>query len=137
MTMTIKQAKAINGVIAEGLNITQARLKAGYSPKTANKTEQLTKSGAWKEVMETYLPDHKLFKAHQDALEATKWNDFTGEREEDHIVRLRAVDMGYKLKGHSMVNQGNSYQQINISYDSRGYVPKNNVLGIKPTKLVK
>ena len=131
--MTFKQMKAIKAVVEDGLNIYQAKLKAGYSKTQAKKTDRLTKSDAWREVMNEYLPDYKLFKKHEEALEATKWNDFTGEREQDHYIRLRAIDMAYKLKGRVGENGGNSYQQINISLDSGGYIPPTNVLGIKST----
>ena len=136
MTMTTKQARVIDNVLKAGLNITQARLKAGYSPKTANKTEQTTNSEAWRKTMETYLPDHKLFKKHEEALEATKHvllDDGNMVKEADHNIRLKAIDMAYKLKGRDMVNQGNIGQQVNIMLDSSGYVPPNNVLGLKPT----
>ena len=136
LTMTTKQARVIDNVLKAGLNITQARLKAGYSPKTANKTEQTTNSEAWRKTMETYLPDHKLFKKHEEALEATKHvllDDGNMVKEADHNIRLKAIDMAYKLKGRDMVNQGNIGQQVNIMLDSSGYVPPNNVLGLKPT----
>ena len=78
---------------------------------TAKNPKNLTESSAWKEMMEKYLPDGKLLQKHEEALEATKWNDFTGEREEDHTTRLKAVELGYKLKrklGPEVIQQFNS-----------------------------
>jgi hypothetical protein len=74
-------------------------LEAGYDPTTAKNPSNLTKSKAWKQLLEEHLPDGKLLKTHSEALDATKWNDFTGEREPDHQTRIKAVDLGYKLKG--------------------------------------
>lgn len=111
--MTIKQKKAIEYVVESGGKkpIGQAMIEAGYDPTTAKNPSKLTESEAWKELMKTYLPDDKLLKKHDEALEATKWNDFTGEREEDHTTRLKAVELGYKLKkrlGPEILQQFNS-----------------------------
>ena len=130
--MTTLQAKAIDNVLKNSDNFGKAMRKAGYSVATSKKPEVLTKSNAWKQIMGKYLPDDKLFKTHEEALLATKWNDFTGEREEDHSIRLKAVDMAYKLKGRGNDSvSGNT--QINISFDGTGYIPPDNVLGLKPT----
>lgn len=98
--MTIKQTLTAQKVLeSNGMKpVSEAMLEAGYPPSTAKNPQQLTKSKGWKELMDKYLPDDKLLKKHDEALEATKWNDFTGEREEDHQVRLKAVELGYKLK---------------------------------------
>ena len=125
--------RAIKGVVEEGLSVSKAMLKAGYAPTTAKDPQRLTNTDDWKQVMNEYLPDHKLFKKHDEALDATKWNDFTGEREEDHSIRLKAVDMAYKLKGRMLDNAGVSNTQINITLDNSGYIPPNNVLKLKPT----
>lgn len=134
--ITPRQKQAIKGVL-EGLPLSKAMIKAGYSPATAkNPQNNLTNKEAWKVIMNEYLPDHKLFEAHEKALEATKWNDFTGEREEDHAIRLKAAIEGYKIKGYGNVaERGQSNTQINISVGDSGYVPPSNVLGIKPTTL--
>lgn len=78
----------------------EAMRQAGYSESSARKPKEvLTTSKAWPQLLEQYLPDDKLLRVHDEALQATKWNDFTGEREPDHTTRLKAVDMGYKVKG--------------------------------------
>jgi len=97
--MTTKQQIAASKVVEFHGNIGKAMVAAGYTPASAKNPKNLTQAKGWKELLETYLPDNKLLRKHEEALEATKWNDFTGEREEDHMVRLKAVDMGYKLKG--------------------------------------
>lgn len=110
--MTVKQKLAVKKVVENHGNISKSMREAGYTPKTAKNPKNLTESKAWPKLMEKYLPDDKLLKKHDEALEATKWNDFTGEREEDHTTRLKAVDMGYKLKG-KMGDKNTTLQQFN------------------------
>lgn len=132
---TLKQARVIKDLSENPRkSIRQAMLKAGYSLNTANRPSDMTESIAWKTEMQKYLPDHKLFKTHEEALQATKWNDFTGDREADHSIRLKAVDMAYKLKGRGATDGATSNTQINITLDSSGYIPKDNTLKLKPTK---
>lgn len=129
---TTRQLAVIKDVLENKTPVSVAMVKNGYSKATAHNPDKITKSDAWKAMVAQYLPDYKILQTHQEALKATKWNDFTGEREEDHGVRLKAVDMAYKLKGKGD-NGGNTNTQINITLDSSGYIPPNNVLGIKPT----
>src|SRR3990167_9911968 len=130
--MTIKQVRAINNILNSSDNLGEAMIKAKYSVATSKKPKVLTESNTWRKVMTQYLPDHKLFKTHEDALTASKWNDFTGDREPDHNIRLKAVDMAYKLKGRGN-DSVTSNTQINISFDGTGYIPPENVLNVKPT----
>ena len=132
--MTNKQAVVIKEVLDNpSISMRKAMIRAGYSRNTIVDPSNVTNSIAWKQIMQKYLPDHKLFKKHEEALGATKWNDFTGEREADHSIRLRAVEMAYKLKGHS-IDGGVSNTQVNITFDGKGYIPPDNSLNIKPTK---
>ena len=98
--MTIKQSLAIKNVMENHGNVSRAMLDAGYTPATAKNPKNLTESKPFKELLATELKDSLLVKKHKEALDATKWNDFTGEREEDHTTRLKAVELGYKLKKH-------------------------------------
>jgi len=96
---TLKQKQVAKKIVENGgMAISRAMEEVGYSPQTAKTPDKLTDSKGWKELMEKYLPDDKLFAKHEEALEARKWNDFTGEREEDQSIRLKAVELGYKLK---------------------------------------
>ena len=108
--MTIKQQVAIKKVMENHGNVSRAMIDAGYDLTTAKNPKNLTESEAWKKQMDKYLPDDKLLKKHEESLDATKWNDFTGEREADHTTRLRGVELGYKLKGKFV----ESSAQINL-----------------------
>lgn len=101
--MTILEKK-LTQVVAKGrfTSKSDAMIQAGYSPATAK--HPTAKVKIWPKLLEKYLPDDKLLAKHSEALEATKWNDFTGEREEDHATRLKAVDMGYKVKSKYVEN---------------------------------
>lgn len=110
--MTLKQKATAQKLLENPrLSVSEAMRQSGYSPETAKVPSDLTRSKGWKELMEKHLPDDKLLTKHEEALEATKWNDFTGEREEDHMVRLKAVDLAYKLKGRL---NSVSLTQVNI-----------------------
>ena len=109
--MTIKQKLAIKKVMENHGNVSRAMREVGYDPTTAKNPKNLTDSKAWNELVEKHLPDDKLLTKHEEALEATKWNDFTGEREEDHAIRLKGVELGYKLKRRLGVE---TLQQFNI-----------------------
>ncbi len=51
-------------------------------------------------IMQAYGLDHQIyFDQLKEALEATKWNDFTGEREADHKTRQGYHDKLGKLLG--------------------------------------
>ena len=117
---TIKQKLAIKKIVENSGDIGKSMVEVGYSPKTD--TTNLTKSKGWKELLEQYLPDDKLLKKHDEALEAKKWNDFTGEREEDQAIRLRAIELGYKLKGK--LTENNVLQQYNIGEMNLEFIGK-------------
>lgn len=106
--MTLKQqtvAKDLSENI--GKPVSKAMLDAGYTPSTSEQPQRLTNSKGFQELMDTYLPDAVVLQKHAEALEANKWNDFTGEREADHAIRLKAVDLNYKVKGRYINNQIN------------------------------
>lgn len=119
--MTIKQRLVLKKIVENPRkSISGAMREVGYSSNTAVDPGNLTRSKGWKELMEQFLPDDKLLTKHNEAMEATKWNDFTGDREEDHAIRLRAVELGYKLKRHlgpEIVQQFNS-EQMDIEFIS-------------------
>ena len=110
--MTIKQRRVAKLVEKGGVkSMGEAMIKAGYSKNTAITPKKVTESKAWPELMEQYLPDDKLLSTHEKALDATKFDQFTGEILPDHATRLRAVDLGYKIKGRI----GENLTQVNVS----------------------
>lgn len=134
---TTRQLATIKDVIENKLPVSVAMRKNGYSPATAKNPKNLTDKEAFRKAVENYLPTHKLLEAHEEALKANKIHGTTDDYIEipDHMTRLKAIDMAYKLKGYNMDNHGQSNTQINISLDGSGYIPPDNVLNLKPTKL--
>jgi hypothetical protein len=123
--MTIKQQVAAKEIAENHRSVSSAMEIAGYKPNTFSKPKNLTQSKAWPQLLEQYLPDDKLLGTHEKALEATKWNDFTGEREEDHTVRLKAVELGYKVKGKLHDNGVNIFGEKVIAILGGVTVPVN------------
>ena len=73
----------------------------GYAPSTAKNPNELTESKGWQELMDKHLPDSKLLTVHEEALDATKIHGSLTEPDRevpDIPTRLRAVELGYKLK---------------------------------------
>ena len=125
--MTTRQAMTIKDVLENKTPVSIAMRNNGYSKNSAKRLE-IKNTQAWKEMVAQYLPDYKLFEAHQDALKAIKLHGTDNDFVEipDHSIRLKAVEMGYKLKGYDSVNVRQTNNQINISWDNGGYSTSNN-----------
>jgi len=125
---TIKQVKAFKEVVNGGSTLTAAMRKAGYATSTSKKTEKLTATDGWKELMDKHLPDKLLAKKHLELLNKKEtirtWDEKerktiiekTGEIDSNSVVK--GLDMAYKLKGRYVKEEdgiGNQIIQINIS----------------------
>ncbi len=103
---TIKQKKAFKETGANGGNIKRAMKTAGYG-KT--KSDKLTKSKGWQELLKMHLSDEMLAKKHKQLLDKqeviVKNNVTSGEIDviptgEIDVQAVKAgLDMAYKLKG--------------------------------------
>lgn len=121
---TLKQETAVKDLLENvGKPIGQAMLDAGYSPATAKNPDHLTESKGWNELMDKYLPDDKLLSTHDEALVANRVISAINTNKEatggttdfievpDHAIRLKAVELGYRVKGRlsnnvQVLNQG-------------------------------
>lgn len=113
--MTLRQRKAIANILENrGKSISGAMLKAGYDPTTAKNPKNLTESKGFKELLATELKDTILIQKHREALDANKQDQFTGEWNPDHQIRLKAVELGYKLKRYIGPEV---MQQLNVGGD--------------------
>lgn len=100
--MTAKQSAVIKDLLENtGKPVSRAMLDAGYPPATAKNPQQLTESKAWQEVMEEYFPDPDIAAVHKESLGATRIHGTNDNFIEipDHAVRLKAVELAYKVKG--------------------------------------
>src|SRR3990167_3142791 len=78
---TIKQIMAFKQVV-KGVPITRAMANVGYSKTTAERTNKLTRSAGWKELMEKTLSDKALLKVHKQGLKAMRKRAEIVERDE-------------------------------------------------------
>lgn len=98
---TLKQQKAIENAVENGGNISKAMRDAGYSPATAKNPDKLTKSDAWQELMEKYLPDEKLLEVGEEGLDAWKIHSSHTEPDKqipDYQTRAKYLELALKLK---------------------------------------
>jgi hypothetical protein len=104
---TLRQKKAIKH-IEEGDSVSKAMKKAGYAPSTAKNPDHLTKSLAFKEVLESVgITDLKLGERLNEGLDATKAVVMGVKSEEsfvdvqpDFMARHKYIETSLKLKGH-------------------------------------
>lgn len=96
---TIKQKKLAKKIMEKkGKSVSAAMKEVGYSDSTASNPQQVTNSKGWKELMDEYIPEAKLAEVHKQQLEATSHDKF-GDIYPDNDARLKALDLGYKLRG--------------------------------------
>ena len=106
--------------LKNGLNATKA-YKELHPEVTDGSAEVLGSRALGKVSKETVLQAYNLdlqkyFSQLKEGLDATKWNDFTGEREADHKTRKDYHDKLGRLLG---VEQGSGNTNINIGGDHR------------------
>ncbi len=122
---TMKQIKAFKEVV-NGSTISSAMRKAGYSVESSKRTNKVTETDGWKELMEKHLPDKLLAKKHLELLNKKEtirtWDkeehktiiEKTDEIDSNSVVK--GLDMAYKLKGRYVKEEeGISNQLIQIS----------------------
>lgn len=117
---TIKQKKVFARLGETGGVISKAMEGIYANPQ---KTEKLTQSNGWKELIEKFIPDKKLAKVLDEGLEAGKTiyknNNSTGEVEEvgyepDYAVRHKYLETGLKLKGHYTAEMADTKPKENV-----------------------
>ena len=92
----------IKNMVANGGNLRKAVREAGYSAAYAH-SNKITKTKGWKEAVEEAIDINDVLREHKRALKAKRQSNIKGllidSEFPDHDVRLKAVDMAYKLKG--------------------------------------
>lgn len=104
---SMKQTKAIEYALENGGNISQAMLKAGYSPATAKTPQKLTQSQAFQRAMEKAgISEAKLAERLNEGLDATKAvvmgkesSDSFVDVQPDFAIRHKYIETAIKLKG--------------------------------------
>lgn len=121
---TLKQKMAAKKILENpAMPLGQAMREVGYDEATATHPKDLTESKGWKELMEKFLPDEKLFKKHDQALEAIKIvTSPTGPDTPmpDYAIQLKAVELGYKVKRYlgpeSQINNQFNAQDMKVEF---------------------
>lgn len=110
ITQTARQKKAINIIVENqgNIGVSTAMRLAGYSPVTAKNPSYLTKSKAWKELMEEFISEDLLAKVHNDLLKETSYK-----------ARTSALDMGYKLRGKYAAEK-HMHLNVDVSMENAG-----------------
>lgn len=97
---TIKQERALEKMVENGGNVSQAMIEAGYSSNTAKTPKKLTGSKGFKELCEeSGLTDALLIESLIEDIKAKKGN------------RRAELELGFKIKGR--------LQKENITIDDR------------------
>ena len=97
--------KVFEDVTENGKSVSGAMVDHGYAQHTANRLS-IKNTKSWQYLLDTRLSDDALSSAHSDILTQTK----------DLTNRMRAVDLGYKLKRkYEDTEQGSV--EVNITFN--------------------
>lgn len=128
-----KIERVFKKTIESVMPVSQAMREVGYSEAYASISTRLTKTKVWQKLVEKHLSEKKLTEKHAEALEATKAisaqvfpdgkdgkpiNDFI--EVPDYAIRLKAVELGYKLRGKLSNNDDNGNadnRQVNFNFN--------------------
>lgn len=125
---TIKQKLAFKKVV-KGSTITQAMKEVNYAPSTASRTNKLTRTKGWQELIEKHISEAALTKVHAEGLKATKRQGVGGmvlntEKGEfghseievpDYAVRHKYLETGYKIRGRLKEAEGDTNKILIIN----------------------
>lgn len=133
---SIRQKKAFDKSMENYGNVSKAMREAGYSKNTAKNPKVLTESKGWKELLEEYLPESELAKAHKELLEQKQLAYFVFPRrmkDEEieanmeanglDLIVIRESDKG-RMAFYSIVDANARKSALEMGYKLRGsYAP--------------
>lgn len=134
---TLKQKLAVKELGVNGGNISQAMKVAGYSDSVSKRTDKLTNTEGWKELMDRYIGDDVLAKAHKQLLEHKQLAYFTFPKSMDDteitehvesvgvkVIVIRPSDKG-KLAFYYTEDANAKKTGIDMAYKLKGkYAPE-------------
>jgi hypothetical protein len=101
---TLRQKMAVEKIVGNGGNVTEAMREVGYTENTANTPQKLTESKGFKELMaKAGLDDDYLLKRHKTLLD----ND-------DYKAIASGLNLAYKAKGY-LNDQGPVVNNIKVA----------------------
>lgn len=98
------------------VTVTEAMRKEGYSEATIQNPKNITASKTWKEIMDELVPEDKVAKVIEEALDATDAHITPNGKvikTPDHHVRLKAADMAIKVRGGYAAEK---HQNLNMNF---------------------
>ena len=129
----MKQRLAFNEVVVKGSSLTKAMIKVGYSPSTAKRTNKLTRTDGWQELLDKYIPEKSLMKVQKQGLKAgRRFHKIIGRDENgkplykveivaDYSTRHKYLETGLKLRGKLRNDEpeGNTYNIVVLDESQR------------------
>ena len=122
---TFKQKSAFKEVV-NGSTITGAMQNAGYALSTSKRTNKLTRTKGWKELVDKFLPDKLLTRKHLEGLDAVTKKPQLVDRddkgrpvyeyipEDDYSTRFRYLESAYKIRDKYPKERADIMNQVNI-----------------------
>lgn len=110
---TIKQTQVFKEVV-NGSSISKAMLKAGYSLSTSKRTNKVTKTQGWQELMKKYLPDKDLAIKHNEQLNSSKLSKLYFDiDDDDKVIESVCKKLGVELL-YIKVNKAGDGKTANV-----------------------
>lgn len=102
--MNIKQKQILKNMVENGCSLGEAMRKAGYSYAYSRNPQKIQKTKVWKDLIKDYFDDQELLQKTKELLYANKairtTTGIVTSKFPDYKIRLKAIDMIYKLKGY-------------------------------------
>lgn len=110
---TLKQKVAFKEVV-NGSTLTKAMKTAGYSVETSKRTNKLTATRGWEELMQTFIPDEELAIKHNQQLNSSKLNKLYFDiDDEDEVIEDVCKKLGVELL-YVKVNKDKTGKTANV-----------------------
>lgn len=94
---TVKQRIAFNEVV-KGSTLVAAMKKAKYAPSTSKRTNKLTATDGWKELMDTFISDDDLARRHSEQLNSFKHSKLYFDMDDsDEMIEEVCEKLGVEL----------------------------------------
>src|SRR3990167_1660130 len=103
---TFKQKRLAKKLVENSsLSVGRAMIESGYSPITATHPSQVTNSIGFQQMLERYMPDTLLARTNKQALKAKRFDQFQRKEVPDWTNRIKAAELGYKVRGKLIPDQ--------------------------------
>lgn len=102
--MNTRNQQVLKFMVENGCTMGDSMRKAGYSYAYSRNPQKVKNTKAWKELIKDYFNDDELIQKTEELLNAMKTSrtssGLIASEFPDYKIRLKALDMIYKLKGY-------------------------------------